>query len=114
MTRIFSLFARFYERVWQKPKANAADFVRNFCEGLDPKRRLTIVTAMLSVFILTAFFVFGHACYRIGARQAYHSIKVEHIHALDLQGRPSKSIDKQPIVKHIESAYDTTGMESEN
>lgn len=113
MTRIFSLFARLYERVWQRPKANAADSVRNFCEGLEPKQRLAIAAAILSVFILTTFFVFGHACYRIGARQAFHSIEVEHIRALDLQGQPN-SIDRQPIVKQIESAYDTTGMESEN
>ena len=114
MTRIFSLFAQLYERVWQKPKANAADSVRNFCDGLEPKQRLTLVTAMLSVFILTAFFVFGHACYRIGARQAFHSIEVEHIRALDLQGQPSKYIDRQPIFKQIDSAYDTSGMESED
>ena len=113
MTRIFSLFARLYERVWQRPKAKASDSVRNFCEGLEPKQRLTLVTVMLSVFILTAFFVFGHACYRIGARQAFHSIEVEHIRALDLQGQPN-SMDRQPIVKQIESAYDTTGMESED
>lgn len=113
MTRFFSLFARLYIRVWQRPKANAADSVRNFCEGLEPKQRLTLVTAMLSVFILTAFFVFGHACYRIGTRQACHSIEVEHIRTLDLQGQP-KSIDRQPIVKQIDSAYDTTRMESED
>ncbi len=43
------------------------------------KQRLLVVTILLSAFVLIAFFVFGHACYKIGAREPHNEIEVEHL-----------------------------------
>jgi len=44
-----------------------------------------VVTALLSVFILIAFFVFGNACYKMGTRQARQTFDIEHIEGIDIQ-----------------------------
>ncbi len=54
------------------------------CDDLPRNQRLMVVTVLLSAFILTAFFVFGNACYRMGAGHARKSIEIEHIRQLDL------------------------------
>ncbi len=58
--------------------------IKKACDDLPPQQRLTVVTVLLSAFVLTAFFVFGNACYKMGARQAQHTIEVEHIRPIDL------------------------------
>lgn len=80
--------------------------LRKECDGLPRKQRLTIVSIMLTIFVLTAFFVFGHACYRIGLGQARQAVKVEHICSLDL---PKNIVE--PLTP---ATYDNAGMESED
>ncbi len=55
-----------YNKVWRNPKGKLSAKLRKACDNLPHNQRLTVVTVMLSVFVLVAFFVFGHACYRIG------------------------------------------------
>ena len=80
--------------------------LRKECDAMPRRKRLTVVSVMLCVFVLTAFFVFGHACYRIGLGQARHAVEVEHIRSLDLPKN-----DVKPLTT---SAYDDAGMESED
>lgn len=59
---------------------------------MSQKQRLTVVTIMLSAFILIAFIVFGHACYKMGLGQR-SELKVEHIHQLDVnKSNPAKDM----------------------
>ena len=80
--------------------------LRKECDAMPRRKRLTVVSVMLCVFVLTAFFVFGHACYRIGLGQALHAVEVEHSRSLDLPKN-----DVKPLTT---SAYDDAGMESED
>lgn len=80
--------------------------LRKECDALPRKQRLMVLSVMLCVFVLTAFFVFGHACYRIGLGQARHAVEVEHIRPLDLPKNDVKTLTP--------SAYDDAGMESED
>ncbi len=61
------------------PEREAHNALKGACESIPQKQRLTIVSLMLTVFVLTAFFVFGHACYRIGLGKAQKSVEIEHI-----------------------------------
>ncbi len=72
--------ARVIENIWQIPKGR----IRRICDDLPHKKRVTIVSAMLTLFVLIAFCIFGHACYKIGARQATKAIEVQHIGNLSL------------------------------
>ncbi|WP_369694775.1 TraL conjugative transposon family protein [uncultured Muribaculum sp.] len=51
-----------------------------------------VVTILLSAFILAAFFVFGNACYKMGAGHARQSIEIEHIRQLEL---PTKTMSHE-------------------
>lgn len=96
-----------YNKVWKSPVGKVKERICKACDDLPHKKRLTVVTVMLSAFVLIAFFVFGHACYKIGQGQARKSIDVEHIRPIELEDSyPDKS-------NHIISAYDTPGSESE-
>lgn len=77
-----------YNKVWRSPIGKLKSAVKTKCDSLPQKKRLTVVTLLLGLFILTAFFVFGNACYRIGLGEARKAIEIEHIRTLDL---PSKS-----------------------
>lgn len=77
-----------YNKVWHGPKGKLSVKVKTACENLSHKQRLTVVTLLLSVFILTTFFVFGHACYKMGAGHARQQIKVEHIQPIELTSNP--------------------------
>lgn len=61
---------------------------------------------MLCAFVLIAFFVFGHACYKIGLGHSGRLVEVEHIQPLKIS-KP----DVKPITP---SAYDDAGMESDD
>lgn len=73
----------FIYKVWHSPKGKLSAKLKAACDDIPEKKRLKIVTAMLAVFILVAFLVFGNACYKMGARQQ-HQIEVQHIQQLDL------------------------------
>ena len=95
-----------YNKVWRAPKGKLSSGLRNLCDGLSHKQRLMVVTIMLCAFVLIAFFVFGHACYKIGLGHSRRIVEVEHIQPLEIN---------KPEVKPItQSAYDDAGMESED
>lgn len=123
-----SFFARLVDWVWRNPKANISEGIKKTCDNMPPKQRLTVVTVLLSAFVLVAFFVFGHACYKIGARQAHNEIEVEHLKSIELPSSSDKYIEEYKKECTIlddttddvnyepskDAANDSTGMESED
>lgn len=123
-----SLFVRLIDWVWRNPKANISEGIKKTCDDMPPKQRLMVVTVLLSAFVLVAFFVFGHACYKIGARQAHNEIEVEHLKNIELPSSSDKYIEeykKECLILDDDSAdidsepqkvaaNDSTGMESED
>lgn len=79
-----NLVSPLYNKVWHGPKGRLTAKIKKVCDDLPPQQRLTVVTVLLAAFVLTAFFVFGNACYKMGARQAQQTIEVEHIRPIDL------------------------------
>ncbi len=95
-----------FKKVWHAPKGKLSAKVRGLCDGLPHKQRLIVVSVMLCAFVLIAFFVFGHACYKIGLGHSGRLVEVEHIQPLEIS---------KPEVKPITpAAYDDAGMESED
>lgn len=90
--KIQNLVSPLYNKVWHGPEGRLTAKIKKACDDLPRNQRLMVVTILLSVFILTAFFVFGNACYKMGARQAQQSIAIEHIKPIDL---PTKTIDNE-------------------
>lgn len=82
--KIRNLVAPFYNKVWHGPKGKLTARVRKACDDLPRNQRLMVVTVLLSAFVLTAFFVFGHACYKMGAGHARQAVEIEHIRQLEL------------------------------
>ena len=97
--------ARGFETLWQIPKGRIGKRIRKICDDLPHKKRVTIVSAMMTFFVLVTFCVFGHACYKIGACQAVKTIEVQHIRNLSLP-----VLD--PNLKF--PAYEDTRMENED
>ena len=50
-----------YDKVWRNPKGKLSTKLRKACDNLPHNQRLTVVTVMLSVFVLVAFFEIGRA-----------------------------------------------------
>lgn len=108
MTKIKSIFGAIYNNVWRNPKGRLATRLKGACESMTPKQRITVVSIMLTVFVLTAFFVFGHACYKIGLGKAQKLVEIEHIMPIDI-------ISKFPVHEPQNLPdYDNSGMESED
>lgn len=99
--KISNLVSPLYNKVWHGPKGKIRERVKKACDEMPHRQRLTVVTVLLSAFVLIAFFVFGHACYKMGAGHASQTIEVEHIRQLEL---PSKS---NPDVSHKLTEYET-------
>ena len=82
--KIKSAISLLLYKVWHDPKVKLTAKIKRACDDMSHKRRLTVVTLLLSAFVLLAFFVFGHACYQMGAGHARQEIKVEHIRQLEI------------------------------
>lgn len=95
-----------YNKVWHSPKGKLSSKLKDLCDGLSHKQRLMVVTIMLCAFVLIAFFVFGHACYKIGLGHSGRIVEVEHIQPLKISNP-----DVKPIAP---AAYDDARMESED
>lgn len=95
-----------YNKVWRAPKGKLSSELRNLCDGLSHKQRLMVVSVMLCAFVLIAFLVFGHACYKIGLGHSGRLVEVEHIQPLEINNPDVKPIT--PV------AYDDAGMESKD
>ena len=125
-----SPFARLIDWIWRNPKADVSAGIKKACDDMPPRQRLMVVTVLLSAFVLLAFVAFGHACYKIGARQALNQIEVEHIYNMELPKSnvkdKMKAYDEEAFKRNYEyealdsqeqltdSAYDIAGMESED
>lgn len=69
--KIQNFVSPLYNKVWHGPKGKIRERLKKVCDDMPHKQRLTVVTVLLTAFILIAFFVFGHACYKMGANHAY-------------------------------------------
>ena len=85
-------------KVWHGPKGKIRERLKKACDDLPKSQRLMVVTVLLSVFVLTAFFVFGHACYRMGAGHARRAIEVEHIRQLELPSENNADVSLNNIL----------------
>ena len=74
-----------YNKVWTTPKGRASAWIKSKCENLTHRDRVTVVTVLLSAFILCAFFVFGHACYKLGLGEARNQTEVGHIQPIEVE-----------------------------
>lgn len=83
--KLSNIRSAIYNTVWHSPKTRLSTFLKGKCDELPQKQRLMVVTVLLSAFILIAFFVFGNACYKMGARQARQTFDIKHIEAIDIQ-----------------------------
>ena len=79
-----NLVSPLYNKVWHGPKGKIRERLKKVCDDMPHKQRLTVVTVLLTAFILIAFFVFGHACYKMGTGHARQAIEIEHIQQLEL------------------------------
>lgn len=61
------------------PFAGLSRTLRQKCDAIPRERRLTVVAVLFSLFVITAFFVFGHACYRIGQGRSCVEFRTGHI-----------------------------------
>lgn len=100
-----------YNKLWKSPTGRLKTAIKGRCESLPPKQRLTVVTVLLSVFVLTAFFVFGHACYEIGKGQERKAIEVEHIEPLEIS--PEAEAEYEMMSKIKTEAYESYISENE-
>lgn len=96
--KINILVSPLYNKVWHEPKGRIRERIKKVCDDMPRNQRLTVVAVLLSAFILMAFIVFGHACYKIGAGHARQSIEIEHIRQMELPAEntpdvPSKMIE---------------------
>lgn len=100
-----------YNKVWRSPVGRLKSAIKSRCENLPPGQRLTVVTVLLSAFVLTAFFVFGHACYKIGLGQARKAIEIEHIEPLEIS--PEAEAEYEITSKIKTEAYESFQSENE-
>lgn len=95
--KIRNLVSPLYNKVWHGPKGRLSAKVRKVCDDMPHKQRLTVITVLLSAFILVAFFVFGHACYKMGAGHARQAIEIEHIRQLELPTQNSPDVSPKTV-----------------
>lgn len=87
--KLKNLVTPLMEKMWRGPKGKLVARVRAYCDKLTQKQRVSFVAVILTVFVLIAFCVFGHACYMIGVGQTRKTPEIEHIRQLEL---PTKSV----------------------
>ena len=107
MNKFHSIRSAIYNKVWGRPKSALGAYLRRKCDSIPANRRLTLITVLLSLFIITAFFVFGNACYRIGRGQALMERMEPELPGFDNGDTPDIGQLKM-------SAYELSGIENEN
>lgn len=107
--KIRKLVSPLYNKVWHSPKWKLKERIRKACDDLPRNQRLMVVTVLLSAFVLTAFFVFGNACYKMGAGHARKSIEIEHIKSMPLPD----NLEQDSILVKIKAAQIDSMMEVE-
>lgn len=93
-------FRNLHHFVWHNPKGKILSLIKSKCESIPPNRRMTVVAIMLTMFILIAFGVFGHACYRLGQGHAHTAIEIKHIPSLDLPEKEDHEIPGFEFPEH--------------
>lgn len=112
MNRFNILRSTLYNKVWEAPKKQFVLYLRRRCDRIPENRRLAVVTVIMTLFVMTAFFLFGNACYRIGRGQAAAGrIEVSHIEGLEL---PAYDKSDSLMMKPLSISYDVSGTEKEN
>lgn len=96
MIKIKSTLRGIYDNLWRNPKGRLSSRLKGACDAIPPRRRLT------------AFFVFGHACYKIGLGKSRQAVEIEHIRSIDI---PTNNNIPNPVNL---PTYDDAGMESED
>lgn len=86
--KIHNLVSPLYNKVWHVPKGKISARIREACDRLPRKKRLAIVWILFTLFVLSAFYVFGTACYRMGAGHERRRIETGHIRQLDIVSNP--------------------------
>ena len=109
--KIQNLVSPLYNKVWHGPKGRLTAKLKKACDDLPRNQRLMVVTILLSVFILTAFFVFGNACYKMGARQAQHEFEIEHIESIPLPNKVEMRYEEDVVSKR--KAYEAIPSEDD-
>ena len=95
--KIQNLVSPLYNKVWHGVKGKIRERLKKVCDDMPHKQRLTVVTVLLTAFVLIAFFVFGHACYKMGAGHARQAIEVEHIRQLELTTNDNSDVSPKII-----------------
>lgn len=95
--KIQNFVSPLYNKVWHGPKGRLSAKVRKVCDNMPHKQPLTVVTVLLSAFILVAFFVFGNACYKMGAGHARQAIEIEHIRQLELPTQSTTDVSPKTV-----------------
>lgn len=95
--KIQNFVSPLYNKVWHGPKGRLSAKVRKVCDNMPHKQCLTVVTVLLSAFILVAFFVFGNACYKMGAGHARQAIEIEHIRQLELPTQSTTDVSPKTV-----------------
>lgn len=101
--KIQTLVSPLYNKVWHGPKGRLTAKIKKACDDLPRNQRLMVVTILLSAFILSAFFVFGNACYKMGARQAQHEFEIEHIEAIPIPEKVYPLSDEDLSISKIKA-----------
>ena len=93
-------FKSLHHFVWHNPKGRILSLIKSKCESIPPSLRMTVVAIMLTMFILIAFGVFGHACYSLGQGHAHTAIEIKHIPSLDLPEKENHEIPGFQFPEH--------------
>ena len=107
--KIRKLVSPLYNKVWHSPNGKIKERFRKSCDDLPRNQRLMVVSVLLSAFVLVAFFVFGNACYKMGAGHARKSIEIEHIKSMPLPDEPYQ--DSITVIKAYEEIDSMIEME---
>lgn len=104
---------KFIDWVWRTPKDKIATRLKAKCEAMPHKQRLTVVGLLFGILTLTAFLLFGHACYKMGAREQRVQYEIQHMGELPgfIDSEPKWNTEL-PINDDIPDkmlAYDDTG-----
>lgn len=91
--------------LWRTPKDKVAECLRNKCDAMPHKQRLTVVGLLFGILTLTAFLLFGHACYKMGAREQRVKFEIEHMSFPDFETTQKK--DQLRCMELIEFQIDS-------
>lgn len=90
-----------YNNVWRNPKGRLSDTLRQKCDEMSHRQRIRFVAILSGLFLLAAFFAFGHACYHMGQGHATNKVEIEHIESLELPPADDMKLPELPSIDDI-------------